>query len=563
MRAESRVTYGLLACSLVLYACNSPLEAPTPVSGSPTPSRGGTVHFATTGDIRTLDPVALGDGIAPSLVELMYAGLVDYDDTGQLAGDLAERWTHDESGMHYAFTLRQGVRFHDGNELTAADVVRSFRRALAPKTPNSAKSFYFGIVGAEAFATGKDTELAGIVADGKYLVRMNLKEPDATFLPVMALHSIRPVCPSGGDSFDPEFVPCGAGPFKLAAWARGLEVSLARHEGYFRSGLPYLDAVNLSLSVPKQAQRVRFAHGALDLIRDLGQADTQRFASDARWKPYVFFDPEVQMGGEAMNVEMAPFNNVEFRRAIAAAIDRSEIEKAKPTMLRALTQPVPQGVRGHNPALACQSFDRARALSHMQRAGYGYDPATGKGGYPSAIPYYGYPGSAVEYTSQILAQQLARIGVRLELRLVTYATWQTLTRRRGQAAFGAQGWRMDFSDPSNFTESIFHTNAITDEDSSNPSFYSNPDLDRAMDAAHRELNAKKRATMYDEIQQRICDDAPWAFTFSVRFANVRNPRLRGYPEQSPHIFNVTSSWLDQEPRRSFGMLLHPARTLSR
>jgi ABC-type transport system substrate-binding protein len=553
---------GLIAC-LALLACNPPLEAPASVSGSSTPSRGGTVQLAALGDIRSLDPVALGDGIAPSLVELMYAGLIDHDDRGELVGDLAERWTQDESGTLYAFTLRQGVRFHDGSELTATDVVRSFRRALAPKTPNNAKSFYFGIVGAEAFALGKSTELSGLVADGKYLVRVILKEPDATFLPVMALHSIRPVCPSGGDSYDPDFKPCGAGPFKLASWSRGLEVSLARHEGYFHPGLPYLDGVHLSLAVPKQAQRVRFAHGALDLIRDLGQADTQRFATDVRWKPYVFFDPEVQMGGEAMNVEMAPFNNVEFRRAIASAIDRNEIEQAKPTMLRALTQPIPQGVRGHNPALACQSFDRARALDHMQRAGYGYDAAIGKGGYPNAIPYYGYPGSSVEYTSQILAQQLGRIGVRLELRLVTYATWQTITRRRGQAAFGAQGWRMDFSDPSNFTESIFHTSAINDEDSSNPSFYSNPDLDRAMDAAHRELNVEKRATMYDQIQQRICDDAPWAFTFSVRFANVRNPRLRAYPEHSPHIFNVTSSWLDTAPKQTFGMLLHPARTLSR
>lgn len=561
MRSKS-VNAALALMLATLAACKSSLEAPELVNTSDVPTRGGTARFASMGDIRSLDPVALGDGIAPSLVELMYAGLIDYDAQGHLAPDLASEWTRDARGMEYTFTLRQSVHFHDGGELTAFDIVRSFRRALAPKTPNSSKSFYFGVVGAEAFALGKSTELPGVIADGKYVVRFVLKEPDATFLPVMALHSVRPVCPSAGEAYDPDFRPCGAGPFKLAKWTRGIHVTLERHSGYFRPGLPYLDGVELSLSVPRQAQRVRFAQGELDLLRDLGQADTQKFAGDARWKPYMFFDPEVQMGGEAMNVEMAPFDNIEVRRAIASALNRNEYEQVKPTMLHALSQPIPQGVKGHNPALNCQRFDQNAALRHMERAGYAFDPKTGKGGYPEVIPYYAYPGSTVEYTGQVLAQQLARIGVRIDLRLVTYATWQTITRRRGQAAFGAQGWRMDFSDPSNFTESLFHTSAINDEDSNNPSFYSNPTLDKEMDAAHRELDETVRARMYDAIAQRICDDAPWAFAFSVRFPNVRSPRLRGYAEGSPHIFNVTSSWLAPKPKDTLGALYHPARSLT-
>jgi ABC-type transport system substrate-binding protein len=541
-RRTSLAARGILLNVSLLVGCDPPLSAPLASTQTETPRRGGTAEFATMVDIRSLDPAAIGDGIAPSLVDLLYAGLLKKGDNDALLPDLAERWTRDEKGVVYTFFLKEGARFHDGEEVTAHDVIRSFTRALDPKTPNSGKSFYFGVLGAEAFSLGKAKTIEGIEATGKYQVQFTLKEPDAVFPSLMTLESLRPVCKSAGDRFSDGFVPCGAGPFKLESWKRGIEVKLVRHDAYFRNGLPYLDGMRLRLGVSMQTQRVRFERGELDLLRDVTQASAQKFVGDPRWKPLVFYDPEVQMGGESMNVEMPPFDNVEVRRAVSNAINRDEHAKVKPSMLHALTQPVPQGVKGHNPALSCQSYDLTKAREHMARAGYAFDPATGKGGYPQVIPYYGYPGSTVEFTSQILAQQLRKIGIQIELRMVTYATWQTLTRRRKQVAFGAQGWRMDYSDPSNFTESIFHSNAISDEDSNNPAFYADAELDRQMEAAHRELNEVTRAEMYDRIQQRICEDAPWAFTFSVRLFNVRQSALRNYPEHRVQSFQVTEAW---------------------
>jgi ABC-type transport system substrate-binding protein len=546
-------------------ACQDRLSAPMP-SDAPNdaaPQRGGTLRTATLGDIRGLDPHNMGDGIAPQLVQLMFAGLVDYDRNGKVSPDLAERLDRSEDGKSYFVTLRPDVRFHDGNVLGARDIERSFRRALSPRTPNASKSFFFGIRGAEAFATGKATTIEGIEVRGERTLAFHLKEPDATFPAMLTMHTARPVCPSMGETYRAESEPCGAGPFRFNRWLHGQNVRLVRFDGYYRPGEPYLDAVELSLGVSAISQRLKFERGELDLLRDFVHADLVRFLADPRWRPYGTYDAETQMAGESMNTELAPMNNVELRRAIAAAVNRDEYRMVKPTMITPLTQPVPQGVKGHNPNLRCQGFDVEQALEHMRRAGYAFDPATGRGGYPHAIPYVAYSGGITEYTSQLLAQQLARIGIRIDIRLVSYAAWLAITQRRGRAVFAYQGWRLDYSDPSDFTEALFHSKGIDDEGSNNTAFYANPTLDAKMDAARRETDEAARARMYDEIQQIICDDAPWAFTYAVRFYNQRQPYVRNYVPSPMWINDVRQAWLDNNgsSRSGKSALLSPARTL--
>jgi ABC-type transport system substrate-binding protein len=499
------------------------------------------------------------------LIELIYAGLLDYDASGRVANDLAERVDVQEDGRVYLFSLRHGVRFHDGSELSARDIERTFLRGLAAKTPNPAKSFYFGIEGAEDYATGKAPKISGLSVLGSHLVRFRLVAADATFPAVMAMQALRPVCPTAGVDFQPDFFACGAGPFRLRAWAHGESVTLARHDAYHHPGQPYLDGVQLQLGVSFLSQRMKLVSGDIDLMRDFVQADLLRFLRDPRWKGLGAYDAETQMAGEAMNTELRPMDQVEVRRAISSAINRDEYRLVKPTVMTPLNQPIPQGVPGHNPALKCQSFNLAEALGHMKNAGYAYDPATGQGGYPEVIPYYAYGNSLPEYTSQVLAQQLRRIGIRIDVRLVSYAAWNAISQKRRGVPFSYQGWRMDYADPSDFTEALFHTRAIDDENSTNAAFYSNPVLDAQMESARRETDAFARAKRYDQIQEHICSDAPWAFTYAVKFFNLRQGYVRNYRPHPLWGNDVREAWLDQgKPVRDSGAaLLAPARTLRR
>ncbi len=536
-------------CAFVA-ACHPEAPAPHPAAHADetAPQRGGVLSLASFANIRSLDPANVSDGLAPEIMESMYSGLVDYNARGDLVADLAESWVIEDGGRSLRFTLRQGVRFHDGLELTAYDMKRSAERALHPSAPNPYSSYFQSMVGYDAFVAKQAEHLDGVRVDGRYMVTYLLKEPDATFLPSLALLALRPVCASGGDRYSDQWHPCGAGPFKLpeGGWDRGLGVRLVRHEAYFRAGKPFLDGIRYAFAVNPSSQLFKFADGEVDAMREFLIPDLLRFQADARWQPYGAYEPERQVGGEAMNTEIPPFDNVEIRRAVAAALNRREIALVRPTNLAPLHQAIPPALRGYEEHLThIQHYDVDEALEHMRRAGYPYDPATKTGGWPHPIPYVVYRQGLPEFLGQIVAQQLARIGLTLELRVVSYATYLALRGRKGTSAFGPSMGAPDFPDALTLLDPLFHSKSISDEDSNNVSFYRNPMVDALLDQAHRTIEARERVPLYTEAQSIVCDEAPWAFTYAYRWYTQRQPYVRGWRKHPMYPYQLSETWLDR------------------
>jgi ABC-type transport system substrate-binding protein len=502
--------------------CRGPLEGPIAAAhpDDPTPRRGGVLRLASFGDVSTLDPALAGDSLSVLAIRLLYAGLVDFDIDGNLVPELAERIDVADDGRTYRFPLRQGVTFHDGSELTAADVKRSFDRAVAPDTASPMASFFEGVLRVDV--------------EGRYLVAFHLKAPDATFLPALATVTTRPTCP-GTDA------PCGAGPFSVMAgeWKRGQEIRVARHERYFRPGLPYLAGVVLELNVPLVSQGYRFARGELDVIRDLTQADTVRFQTDPRWKALGEYEPAHSVTGEVMNVEIPPFDNVEVRRAVAAAIDRDSLALLKSTNLVATGRPIPDGFAGYTSTAKGQTFDLAAAREHMKKAGL-------EGGWPAPIPYSVFKQSLPSMAGQVIQQSLAKIGIQLEIRETSYPTFLAITRRRGKSAMSAQGQTEDYPDPSDFLEHLFTRDGIADDNTNNYAFYANDTLDALLARARRTTDAKERARLYGEAEQIVCDDAPWAFEYTYRFFHVHQPYVRNYRVPAVWAEDVGELWIDRQ-----------------
>jgi ABC-type transport system substrate-binding protein len=550
-RAFELALVAVAATLVALGGCRGPLEPPIPAAhpDDETPRRGGTMHLATIGDPTSLDPVTVSDSFTGSVIHLLYAGLVDFDAVGNVVPDLAAKIEVADEGRTYLFTLREGVRFHDGTEVSAAEVKRSIERALHPSTPCPYASFFEAIDGFSDFATKKATHLAGVVVLGRSLLAIHLHERDATFLELLALTSLRITCPSAGERYSPSFSPCGAGPFKLppGGWNRGNKaLTLVRNESYFRPGIPYLGAITWELGSAQINEGFKFARGDIDLTTDLTQPDTLRYQADPRWQPFGVYGPSSQIvQGEAMNTEVPPFDNVEVRRAVAAAIDRDHIVLLKPSNLAPQTKPVPE-LPAYNPPGIAQTHDLAAALEHMRKAGYPFDPATGRGGWPLPIPYDTFR-SLSEVTAQSIQQDLAKIGLHLEIRLTSFPTWQAITHRRGKSAMSQQGWHADFPDPFNFLESRFATRSIGDEDGLNYAFYSNPRVDRLLDRAKREEDEGERTRLYAEVERILCDEAPWAFEYSVRFYQVRQPYVRGRATHAVWTTDVLPLWLDRAP----------------
>lgn len=539
----------VLGIGLPSLGCGRSLAAPIPAEHGEdaAPRRGGTLHLASFKDIRGLDPAGPTDGVSLQPIHLMFAGLVDFDERARVVPDLADHWDVGDGGRTYRFVLRRGVVMQDGEELTADDVKRSVERALHPSTPDPDASYFAGIVGYQSYAARSSAHLEGVVVEDRYVVAFHLTEPDATFLSVLAMPTLRPVCRSAGDRYADTWNPCGAGPFKLLTgdWQRGTSLRLVRHDGYFRPGLPYLDAVEWSFDMQPLAQRFRFEAGELDALHDMSQADQARFTADPRWRPFGRTDADTSLYGESMNTTMAPFDNVEVRRAVASAIDREHYRLLKPAYVTPLAGPIPPGIPGYETDMPAQRYDYAAALEHMRKAGLAYDPVTGRGGWPKPIVYPVYDQGLLVYTAQILQQELAKIGLRIELHLMSWPAFLAVQNRPGGAAISPGNWAMDYPDPSSFFEPLFTTASIGPESTYNTAFYSNPRLDDLVARAHTELDETRRRALYRDAAAILCDDAPWAFTFSFHYFNLRQPYVRGPLLHPVWSADPTRVWLDR------------------
>jgi ABC-type transport system substrate-binding protein len=524
-----------VACAIAAAACHERLAAPIgrPAEGAQdSPHSGGTLRLASFADVRGLDPAGPLDGVALEAVHLLFAGLVEFDDQARVVPAVAERWEVQDGGRAYRFTLRRGVQMHDGTELTSDDVVRSVDRALDPATPNPNASYF--------------ADVEGVVADDPYTVTFRLKAPDATFLPRLAMMTLRPTCKSAGRRYADTWMPCGAGPFRLEVdgWNRGSSLRLVKHAGYFRPGLPYIDAVEWTYNVHPLSQRFRFEDAQLDVVRDFTQADLARFVADERWRPYGSSEADTAIFGEVMNTRLPPFDNVEVRRAVAAAIDRTHYRFLQPSQMEPLTQVLPPGIPGYDPSFEGQRYDLAAALEHMRRAGLPYDPATGRGGWPAPVDYLVYDQGLVVYTAQLLQQDLAKIGIRLRLEQVSYSAYVAMIGDPSRPGMSPGGWSMDYADPSTYFDPLFGSPPPGTSQSNSSSFYSNPRLDVLLSRARSELDPSVRARLYREANVIVCDEAPWAFTFTSHSFDVRQPYVRG-----PFIHpiwgrDVTRVWLD-------------------
>jgi ABC-type transport system substrate-binding protein len=532
-----------------LVGCGEPLAPPSPAGhpDDPTPRQGGIVRLGSFGDMRTLDPAGSSDALSGEAIVLLFAGLVDYDASGAIVPDIAERFETTPDAKTYRFFLRPGVRFHDGEELTADDVKRSIERSLHPDTPNPLATAFDAIEGFPEYTQKGAPSLSGVVVEGRYVVAIHLAHPDATFLDLLALKSLRPVCKSAGHKYSDSWAPCGAGPFRLSpgGWQRGRSLRITRWDGYFRPGLPHLDGVEWLFNMNLVAERFKFERGELELLKDFLSPDLVRFQNDPRWKPYGAYERDKQVNGEAMNTELEPFDNVEVRRAVAAVVDRERYRLVKPGALSIVTQPVPRAVPGFDPDFVGQVHDDAAALAHMAKAGYAFDPESGKGGYGRVIPYPVYKQGLPLFTAQLLQQDLAKIGITLDLRILSYPTFLALTRRRGKSQLMPGTWTQDYPDPSSFLEPLFGSRAINDEDSSNVAFYKNPEVDRLLDEARSELDPVRRRVLFSQASRIVCDDAPWAFTYSYRFYTAWQPYLRGFAPHPVWSNFVRDAWIDR------------------
>lgn len=495
-----------------------------------------TLRLAVEADIKTLDPSVSSDWDSQPLVRMLYHGLLDYDDGTNLVPWLARELPRvSADGRAFTFRLKPGTRFGNGRELEARDCVYGIERSLDPATKSWGEGFLRNIRGAAAFteARGKDRaagsktweaeprHVSGLEALDRYTLRITLEKPDLAFPYVMTMTFTYPVPREEVERYGEEFYrhPVGVGPYRLARWDRGLRMRFDRNPHYSLPRHAALDGVEVMLGADELVQQMMFERGELDFVSKIPEPDFVRITTDPAWKDRLAVVPSNETSSFFLNCELKPFDDVRVRRALNYAVDHSR-------MLRLINHRgipargvVPPAMPGFNPRLKEYPHDPEKARQLLKEAGY-------PNGF--SVPLWIGSNSRSLKLAQWVQQDLAEVGVQVELKTVAGIVAGQAYRKRKTVPFGIQTWYMDYPDPGNFLETFLSGDRITDEDCLNFSFYNNPRVNALMRAAAAERDRPRRLALYGQAEALIVDDAPWIFLYHPVRHKLIQPWLQGF-----------------------------------
>jgi ABC-type transport system substrate-binding protein len=569
-------TFGIASLALLFAGAAALVLLLPPVPGEPMwggagapeerPHHGGTFTFFHESDVRGFDPHVSWDELSNMALKLLFEGLIEHGHdlafTPRLARELP---TISDDGRVYTFRLREGVRFHNGRELTAEDVRWSLEHMLHPDTGSPGTPYYATLDGVADYQARRADHVRGIRVIDRYTIELTLSSADQTFLHAMSMSFAFPVARESYEQHPDDVAehPIGTGAFVLERWESGMYVTFRRNPAYYRPGEPYVDRMVFELNLQRGPAFMRFLAGQLDHIHRFTPTDYLWLRRQEGWRPYVDIHPNADIWGLEMNTELAPFTDRHVRRAVAFAVNGERWNRARANRLLLQGQPIPAMLPGYDPDLpGAHRYDIDQARQEMALAGHpvrcttddeGSEDCVAQGLTEEVELWIGEGATGQAYG--VLAQQdLARIGMRVRLRPVSFPVYLRESGRPRQVQMLFGGWSMDFPDAASILEPLFHSRSAAESDSSNRSFYRNPALDALLDRARAERDPSARRALYREASRILVDDAPWAFVLSNLKGEAWQPYVRGFRPHPVWDQMYRDLWLDL-PRRRVAMAM--------
>ncbi|PQV53804.1 peptide/nickel transport system substrate-binding protein [Defluviimonas denitrificans] len=486
---------------------------------------GGGIIITYKDDVATLDPAIGYDWQNWSMIKSLFDGLMDYaPGTTELRPGLAESYDLSEDGLTYTFHLRQGVKFHNGREMTADDVKYSLDRVTDPATQSPGAGFFGSILGYDAAADGSAKGLEGVKVIDPATVQITLSRPDATFLHVMALNFASVVPQEAVDAAGGDFgkQPVGTGAFKLADWTIGQKLVFEKNADYWREGIPYLDTVTFEVGQEPIVALLRLQKGEVDVPGDgIPPAKFTEVMGDPAQAARVVEGGQLHTGYITLNVTTPPLDKLEVRQAINMAINKDRIVQIINGRAKPANQPLPPSMPGYSTDYKGYAYDVEGAKKLLADAGLA-------DGFETEL--YVMNTDPNPRIAQAIQQDLSEIGIKASIKSLAQAN-VIEAGGAGTAPMiwsGGMAWIADFPDPSNFYGPILGCAGAV-EGGWNWSKYCNEavDADAVKADSFNDPADPARLALWSEVYQKVMEDAPWVPVFNEERYTMKSERMGG------------------------------------
>ncbi len=450
--------------------------------------------------------------------------------------ELAESWSWNEDYTRLSFKLRQGVKWHDGQKFTSADVKCTWDM-LSGKSANKLrlnprKAWY--------------RNLDDVTTDGDYAVTFALKRPQPAFISLLA-GGMAPVYPCHVPPAQMRLHPIGTGPFKFVEFKANEHIKVAKNPDYWKPGRPYLDGIEWTVVPNRATQSLAFIAGQFDVTFPY-EVTIQMVHDINSQAPTAIcqIDPTMISFNLMVNRDNPPFNDPDLRQAMQLTLDRKAFlditsegkgqigatMQSPPAGLWGLPPEILQTLPGYGPDIAA---NRAAARKLMEKHGYGPDKRLEVKVATRNIAQYRDP-------AVILIDQLKQIYIDGELDVVETANWfPKIARKDFMIAGNLTGSGVD--DPDAY---FFEHYACGSE--RNYTNYCNPELEKMYEQQSVEPDQEKRKKLVWEIDKKLTEDAARPIVWRYDLATCHYPRVHGITTMVNSIFNgwrLEEAWLDK------------------
>jgi peptide/nickel transport system substrate-binding protein len=492
------------------------------------PKRGGTVTLGITRDATVMNPLVDTGSTQKRIRDLMYQALLGVDLKGNLQPALAESWDISKDGKLYTLRLRRGVKFHNGQEMTANDAKFAVDYSMNPKN------------GARGFAELNLVERAD--ARDKYTLDIHMKRAAPGFIYALARIETFSVIPKesvGEGNRSPAKFPPGTGPFKFVEWQPQQRIVFERFDDYW-GHKAFVDRAILRIIGDTTVSFTALQAGDIDMTERAPYEWIKEIRA-GKVKAIGFVESRYSAGRAIeFNVADPPFNNKKLRLAVAHAINRREILQAayfgfgEPS-----DQYYPKGHRWYIEGVATPTYDLNKAQALLKEAGYKGDP----------IEMLGSMGGTQETEIAAVQAQLKKIGMNIKIQMAERGS-NLQMRRKGQYAFKLSGDPGVNPNPVDLYLPIHICESDPRNRNQNETGYCDKEVDALLKAAAAEHDQNKLRALMAKIVGKLNDDVPVIpIGHTSRFFAVRD-HVKGFTTAYDGEFvwsggGLNHVWLDK------------------